>query len=222
MDRVTVIGAINEVRKKSKLSTVSTLDQDSDSLVKLNYLNDVVSELSDYGNWQEQYREAIVSVQSSVRDYAVSGVSVQNIEEVAYSERTAALRFIRLDQMRLLQRTNLTGSPNQWSLKGTNGEGNPVITIDRWPTANETGYFKIPYFIKPEVYTTADASAEIPFPGRVVVQGLLTQIILDESDGEPTNRYVTNLQKYEKMKDESYNRFNGDTGGTVFFRPGKR
>lgn len=221
-DRVTVIGAINEVRKKSKLPAVSTLDADSDSLVKLTYLNDVVAELSDYGNWQEQYREAIVSVQTSVRDYAVSGVTVQNIEEVSISTRTAALRFIRLDQMRRLHRSNLTGAPNQWTVKGTNGEGNPVITVDRWPTSNETGYLKIPYFIKPEAFTTADASAEIPFPGRVVVQGLLTKTILDESDGEPTNRYATNLQIYEGMKDESYNRFNGDTGGTVYFRPGRR
>jgi hypothetical protein len=222
MDRVTVIGAINEVRRKSKLPAVSTLDQDSDSLIKLAYLNDVIADLSDYGNWQEQYREAIVSVQSSVRDYAVSGVTVQNIEEVAISTRTAALRFIRLDQMRMLQRNNSTGSPNQWSIKGTNSEGNPVITIDRWPTTNETGYFKIPYFVKPEVFTTADASAEIPFPGRVVVQGLLTKTILDESDGEPTNRYVTNLQKFEGMADEAFNRFNGDTGGSVYFKPGRR
>lgn len=222
MSRVTVIGAINEVRKKSKLPPVSTLDQDSDSLTKLAYLNDVVSELSDYGNWQEQYREAVVSVQTSVRDYAVSGVSVQSIEEVAYSERTAALKLIKLDQMRLLQRINSTGMPNQWSIKGTNGEGNPVITLDRWPTSNETGYLKIPYFLKPEIYTTADASAEIPFPGRVVVQGLLTKTILDESDGEPTGRYVTNLQSFDGMKDEAYNRFNGDTGGTVFFRPGRK
>jgi hypothetical protein len=221
-DRVTVLGAINEVRKKSKLPAVSTLDQDSDSLTKLSYLNDVVSDLSDYGNWQEQYREAIVSVQTSVRDYAVSGVTVQNIEEVSISTRTAALRFIRLDQMRMLQRANNTGGPNQWSLKGTNSEGNPVITVDRWPTTNDTGYFTIPYFLKPEVYTNADASAEVPFPGRVVVQGLLTKTILDESDGEPTSRYAANLQKFESMADEAYNRFNGDTGGTVYFRPGRK
>jgi len=59
--KVTVLGAINEARLKSKLSPASTIDQDSDSLIKLHYLNDVISELSDYANWQEQYREAIVS-----------------------------------------------------------------------------------------------------------------------------------------------------------------
>lgn len=222
MDRVTVIGAINEVRKKSKLSTVSTLDEDSDSLNKLAYLNDVVSELSDYGNWQEQYREAIVSVQTSVRDYAVSGVTVQNIHEVAYSERTASLKYVNIDEIRRYHRLNGLGGPNFWSLKGTNSEGNPVITIDRWPTSNETGYFNVGYYLKPEAYTTAQASAEIPFPGRTVVQCLLTKVILDESDGEPSSRYLTNLEVSEKMKDESFNRFNGDTGGATYFRPGRR
>lgn len=220
--KVTVIGAINEVRKKSKIPAVTTLDQDSDSLTKLSYLNDVVSELSDHGNWQELYTEAIVSVQTSVRDYAVSGVVIQNIHEIAYSERTAALRLVKLDEIRRLHRVNATGSPNHWALKGINGEGNPIITIDRWPTTNDTGYFNIGYYEKPAVYTTADASATVPFPGRVVVQGLLTKTILDESDGEPTQRYLTNLQLYDNMVDETYNRFNGDTGSTVYFRPGRR
>lgn len=221
--KVTVIGAINEVRLKSKLPAVSTLDADSDSLVKLHYLNDVISELSDYANWQEQYREAIVSVATSVRDYAVSGsIVVQSIHEVAMRGKTAALERLDIDDIRLMQRSNNTGSPNHWALKGVTSEGNPIITIDRWPTTNENGYFNIGYYAKPVVYTTADASATIPFPGRVVVQGLLAKTILDESDGEPGQRYATNLQLFQDMRNESYNRFNGDTGGDVYFVPGKR
>lgn len=220
--KVTVIGAINEVRRKSKLPPVSSLDQDSDSLVKLDYLNDVIADLSDYGNWQELYREAIVSIQTSVRDYAVSGVVVQNIHEVAPSWRSASLNYEGLDDIRRHQRLKLTGDPNFWSLKGVNGEGNPVITLDRWPTSNNNGYLNIGHYIKPSVYTTADGSEIIPFPGRVVVQGLLAKTILDESDGEPTARYASNFQIYEDMKDESFNRFNGDTGSTVYFRPGRK
>lgn len=221
--KVTVIGAINEARRKSKLSTVSTLDQDSDSLVKLAYLNDVVSELADHAKWQELYREAIVSVRTSVRDYAVSGsVVVHSIHEVALSDRSSALRRLEIDDMRLLQRNNNNGAPNHWTLKGVTSEGNPIITIDRWPTASETGYFNVGYYLKPSVYTTADASATVPFPGRVVVQGLLTKTILDEADGEPTTRYQANLKIFQDMIDETYNRFNGDTGGNVYFKPGKR
>ena len=221
--KVTVIGAINEVRLKTKLPTVTTLTQDSDSIVKLHYLNDVVSDLSDYAKWQEQYREAIVSVSTSVRDYAVSGTTVvQSIHEVAYSEKQSSLARVDIEDIRSMQRSNNTGSPNHWALKGVTSEGNPIITLDRWPTSTETGYFNIGYYAKPVVYTTADASATVPFPGRVVVQGLLVKTILDENDGEPTQRYATNLELYENMKDETYNRFNGDTGGSTYFVPGKR
>ncbi len=220
--KVTVLGAINEVRRKLKLPSVTSVDQDSDSLVKLDYLNDVIADLSDYGDWQELYREAIVSIQTSVRDYAVSGVVVQNIYEVAASWRTASLRYEGLDDIRRHQRLKLSGDPNFWSLKGVNSEGNPVITLDRWPDSTNTGFLNVGYYLKPSAYTTADASSTIPFPGRVVVQGLLTKTILDESDGEPTTRYASNLQTYEDMKEETYNRFNGDTGGTVYFRPGRK
>lgn len=220
--KVTVIGAINEARKKSKLGSVSTIDEDSDSLVKLSYLNDVVSEISDFGDWQETYNEAIVSLQNSIVDYSVSGVVVQNIHEVAISTRTSELRKVSLDDIRRLQRNGSTGEPNQWALKGINSEGNPIITVYPTPGTNETTkYFDISYYEKPAVYTTADASAEVPFPGRLVVQGLLVKTILDESDGEPTARYLTNLEAYQNMLEESYNRFNGDTGSTVYFRPGK-
>lgn len=220
--KVTVIGAINEVRKKSKLPPVSTIDEDSDSIIKLHYLNDVVADLSDFSNWQELYREAIVSIATSVRDYAVSGVVVQNIHEVAISTSIAPLKRVNIDDIRQLHRINATGNPNQWSLKGVTSEGNPIITVDRWPTDNETGYFNVGYYLKPAVYTTADASATVPFPGRVVVQGLLMKTILDESDGEATQRYAMNLKVYEDMKEESHNRFNGDTGGDIYFKPSRK
>ena len=218
----TVIGAINEVRRKSKLGPVTTLDQDSDSLVKLEYLNDVVAEISDFGDWQETYREAIVSIVASVSDYGVSGVVVQNIHEVAISTRSAEIRKDDIDTIRRLQRTQSRGEPTQWALKGINSEGNPIITVYPLPNTNdETKFFDIGYYEKPAVYVTADASALVPFPGRVVVQGLLTKTILDESDGEPTARYLANLEVYQNLLEESYNRFNGDTGSTVYFRPGR-
>lgn len=220
--KVTVIGAINEVRRKSKLPAVSTIDQDSDSVIKLHYLNDVISDLSDHANWQELYREAIVSVATSVRSYSVSGVVVQNIHEVAISTSIAPLRKRGIDEIRQLQRSNSLGEPTAWCLKGVTSEGNPIIELDRWPTSDNTGYFNIGYYLKPSVYTTADASATVPFPGRVVVQGLLTKTILDESDGDASQRYALNLQIYEDMKQQSYNRFNGDAGGDVNFMPSKR
>lgn len=220
--KVTVLGAINEVRARSKLPAAPTIDQDADSLLKFRLLNDVVSELSDYSDWQELYAEAIVSIETSVRDYAVSGVVVQSILEVAISERQSPLKKLDIPDMRLLHRVNNLGQPYHWALKGVTSEGNPIITVDRWPTSQDTGYFNIAYYQKPVAYTTADASATVPFPGRLVIQGLLTKTILDESDGEPTQRYAAQAQIYETMKDETYNRYNGDSGGNVYFKPGRR
>lgn len=220
--KVTVLEAINEVRRKSKLGNVSSIDEDSDSLVKLSYINDVVAEISDYGDWQETLSTAIVSAVASVQAFAVSGVVVQNIHEVAYSTRTGELNKVNMDQMRRLQRTGGTGEPSQWAIIGINGEGNPVINVYPRPTSNqENDYYNILYYEKPAVYTTADASTTIPFPGRLVVQGLLVKTILDESDGEPTQRYLTNLEVYQNMLKESYNRYNGDSGSTIYFRPGR-
>lgn len=218
--KVTVLQAVNEVRKKQKISTISTLDADSDALSKLDYLNDVVADLSDFGDWQEQYREYVVSVQSSVADYSVSGIVIQNINEISISTRSSELRRIDLDDMRRLQRNDSRGEPKQWSVKGVNSEGNPIVTVHPLPSSNDASkYFRFALYEKPVVYTTADTGTTVPFPGRVVVQGLLTKAILDESDGEPTNRYVANLELYEEMKKESFNRFNGDMGGSVYFVP---
>jgi hypothetical protein len=222
-DRITVLQAINEVRRKVKISTVSAIDDDKDALTKLQYLNDVIAEMSDYGNWRELYREVIVSIVANQTDYGVSGVSVQNINEVAISTRSSPLSFVSIDDIRRLQRTNSTGEPTQFSIKSVDSAGNPIITVHPQPnTADASKFFTIGYYLKPPVYATADAGTQIPFPARAVIQGLLTKTILDESDGEPTARYLTNLEAFQNMAQESYNRYNGDTGGNVYFRPGRR
>ncbi len=218
--KITVIGAVNEVRRRNKLAPVTSLDQDSDALTKLSYLNDVIADLSDYGRWQEQLRTTVISAQSSVVDYAVSGVVVQNIQEISYSTRSGEMRLVTLDQMRRLQRTASDGQPTQYAIKGVTSEGNPIFTVHPRPV-NNLGFFDVLYYQKPALYTTADGNELIPFPSRVVVQGLLTEIILDESDGEPTTRYLTNFEKYQAMKKESFNRFNGDTGSTTYFKPAR-
>lgn len=227
--RMTALEIINEVRRKCKINPVTTLDADSDSLTKLSYLNDVVSEVSDYGNWQETLREVTVTVQSSVADYSIvssSAVVVQNIHEIVYSGRTAEMAMVTLDTIRRLGRTRTWGQPTQWAVVGTDANGNPNFRVTPIPTTAEaSGYtFDVLVYEKPVFIVTAQTSAVPPFPGKLLVQGLLAKTILDESDGEPTARYQQVKQVYDDMLYESYNRYNGDSGSTVFFRPsrGKR
>lgn len=223
--RLTALEIINEVRGKRKINPVTTLDQDSDSLNCLSYLNDVVSEINDYDNWQEQLREIIVTAQSSVYDYSipVSAVTVvQNIHEIVFDNQPGEMRMAKIDDMRRLIRTGSTGRPSQWSVNGVDSNGNPKFRVSPIPVSAQDGlYFNVTVYEKPAFITTAQTSAVPPFPGKLVVQGLLAKIVLDESDGEPTTRYQNVKSVYDQMLYESYNRYNGDSGSTVYFRPSR-
>lgn len=221
--RMSVLDIINEVRIKTKLDTVTTVAADSDSVTKLRYLNDVISEVSDYGNWQETLREFVVTAQSSVQDYSVptSAVTiVQNIHEIVFSDDIGEMRKVDLDTIRRLGRLNSYGYPSQWGIVGTDSNSNPVIRVYPIPGTTQAGQtFKVLAYQKPSFVTTADGSTVPVFPGKLLVQGLLCATILDESDGEATQRYVNNREIFLNMLDQSYNRYNGDTGSTVYFRP---
>lgn len=225
--RMTTLQIINEVRRKVKLNPVATLDQDSASVSQLAYLNDVVSEVDDYGDWQETLTEISVTVQSSVQDYEinVSAVPViHNIHEVAASFRTAELRMVDLDTIRRMVRVRTFGEPTMWAIKGVDSNGNPKFTVSPVPTSayvSAASTFDLLVYSKPPFITTAQASLVPPFPGKLLVQGLKCKWILDESDGEPTARYQAEKGVYDLMLDESFNRYNGDSGSTVFFRPAR-
>lgn len=223
--RMTALEIINEVRQKSKLNPVTTLNQDSDSLTKLAYLNDVVSEVSDYDNWQELLRAVTVTAQSSVSDYSipVSAVTVvQNIHEVVFDGGPGEMNMVTLDTIRRLQRSRSWGTPTQWAVKGVDSNGNPYFSVSPIPVSAQIGLtFDVLVYEKPVFITTAQVSAIPPFPGKLMVQGLLTKTVLDESDGEPTARYESVKKVYDDMLYESYNRYNGDSGSTIFFRPAR-
>jgi hypothetical protein len=203
--RMTAIDIINEVRRKSKINPVTTLDADKDALTKLAYLNDVVSEVSDYGNWQESLVSITVTAQSSVADYSINVSAypvIQNIHEVVFDNQSGEMRMVTLDTIRRLQRSA------QW--------GRPV------PVSAQDGLtFNVLAYSKPPFITTAQSSLVPPFPGKLLVQGLVVKTVLDESDGEPSARYQSVKQVYDDMLYESFNRYNGDSGSTVFFRPGR-
>jgi hypothetical protein len=223
--RMTALEIVNDVRRKRKLNPITSFDADSDGLTSLDYLNDVISEVSDYDNWQETLREVTVTAQSSVADYSipVSAVTVvQNIHEVVFNNRPSEMRLVDIDTIRRLQRTRSFGEPNQWAVKGVDSNGNPYFSVSPVPVTAQAGMlFDVLVYEKPSFITTAQTSVVPPFPGVLLSQGLLVKMILDESDGEPSARYDREKKDYEETLYESYNRYNGDSGSTVFFRPGR-
>lgn len=223
--RATAIDIVNEVRRKLKIKPATSFTSDSYASVMLPYLNDVISEISDYGDWQESLVEFTVTAQSSAADYSVPTSSinlVQNVHEIVFNNRIGEMRKVNLDTIRRLGRLNSYGPPTQWGIVGTDSNGNPKIRVYPTPGSNEDGLlFNILAYIKPATLVTADTSTLVPYPADLVSQGLLCKMVLDESDGEPTQRYQMFKQDYDENLNESYNRFNGDMGSTVYFRPAR-
>lgn len=223
--RMTALEIVNDVRRKRKLNPITTFDADSDGLTSLDMLNDVISDVADYDNWQELLREVTVTARSSVSDYSipVSAVTVvQNIHEVVFNGRPGEMRLVDIDTIRRLQRARSFGEPNQWAIKGVDENGNPYFSVSQIPGPMQDGkLFNVLVYEKPAFITTAQTNIVPPFPGALLSQGLLVKMILNESDGEPTSRYQAENENYKETLYETYNRYNGDTGSTIFFRPAR-
>lgn len=219
--RYTVLEVVNEVQRKLGLSETSTLSQNSLSIQLLDFVNDICSEMSDFGNWQETLVSTNVTAVSGQSDYSINtSANIKNIGDIFFSTRTGPLRNVTIRDMRIMTRVTATGTPTQYTVFGTDNNGNPVIRVRPTPVAAEDGeVFSLVYYIRAPLYSISDANAVVPFPGDIVVHGVLAKAILNESGGSPTDHYTKIQQDYLESRKEALNRFNGDTGWDVSFTP---
>lgn len=219
--RYTVLQVVNEVFRKLGLSSVTVLTANKLAVQMVDFINDVCDEMSDFGNWQETLVSGIVTAVSGQADYSINtSANVKNIGDIYFTKRTGPLRNITVEDMRLFTRVTAYGMPTQFTIFGTDANGNPNIRVRPLPdSVADGGLFSIIYYVRAPQYTTADAATLIPFPGQVVVSGVLAKAILNESEGAPNDRYTATYQQYLESRKEALNRFKGDTGWSVSFRP---
>lgn len=218
--RYTVLEIVNEVQRKLGLSETS-LTANSLAVQMVDFINDVCSDLSDFGDWQETLNSANVTAVSGQRDYSINtSANVKNIGDIFFSNRTGPMRNVTIRDMRIMTRVTSVGQPTQFCVFGTDSNGNPVIRVRPTPAANEDGeLFSVVYYVRAPLYTTSDASLVIPYPADVVTLGVLCKALLNESGGSPTDHYTKTYQDYLEARKEALNRFNGDTGWDVNFTP---
>lgn len=223
--RKTILGIVNEAREKFALDTVSTLYADKESKLMTELLNDVIDEVSDYGNWKEMLRtEILVTASSSVFDYTIeTSALVKDIHEIAFDTDISPMWLTTVDDILRLNRSGGFSRPRQWAIIGVDSYANPQIRVFPTPGTNENNkVFKVAYYKKPRLYSysvTADASAVPEFPAKPLIAGLIAAKCLEESGGTPTQQYTMYRGEFEKKLKESYNRFNADTGSNTYFTP---
>lgn len=221
--RYTVLQVVNEVQRRMALTQTNSLTINSFATKCVDFVNDVVADLSDYGNWQEVMATALVTAVSGQSDYSIqTSAAVKNIGDVFFANQGGALRTVSVQTMRIMTRTTATGTPSQFCVFGVDSNGNPNLRVRPTPAQAEDGQtFSVLYYIAPPRYTTSDSSAVIPFPWHVIVLGVLARAYLDESAGAPTQQYQQYNNDYMAARKESLNRFNFDTGYDVQFAPGR-
>lgn len=220
--RYTVLQIVNEVQRKLGLST-SALTANSLSIDMVDFINDVCNDLSDFGDWQETLVTANVTAVSGKVDYSINtSANIKNIGDIYFSQRRGPLRSITIDDMRIMTRVTITGTPSQFTIFGTDVNGNPNIRVRPKPAqAEDGGVFSVLYFVRPPLYTTADTNTVVPFPARVVVLGVLAKALLNESNESPTDHYSKIQADYLSARKEALNRYNGDTGWDIQFAPSR-
>lgn len=219
--RYTVLQTVNEVQRKLGL-TETALNANKISKELVDHINDVVDDISDFGNWMECLATAKVTAQTSVRDYYVNTSAViKNIGDVYLSTRRGPLNSVDIQTMRILTRVTALGQPSQFCIFGTDVNGNPLIRVRPTPDSSTGGsMFSILFYTKPPRYTTSDASVVIPYPARGVVLGTLAKFTLRESGGAPSDQYSMFFKQYEEWRRGALNRMHSDTGWEVSFTPG--
>lgn len=212
--RRSVLDIVNEVRKLTGLNTVSRLDADKHSLVALRMLNNVVAEISNYGDWHELIATTTVLCSSSVNTYSLGINSVvKNIWEVAVSGQRQSLYPTELADILRFERGGGVGVPRRWTIQGVDTKGNPKIKVHPQPGANENGQAMwIVYFLKPQLYDTTSADVQVVFPANVVIQGLYAAVLTEEAGGLFTKESLDAKESYLTLLKEELNRYNADSG----------
>lgn len=218
--RYTVLQVVNEVQRKLGL-TETSLVSNKLSIQLVDFINDVCNDLADFGDWQETLVTANITAVSGQTDYSIqTSANVENIKDMFFSLRRGPLRNISVQDMRIMTRVTITGTPSQFTVMGTDINGNPNIRVRPKPMASDAGgLFSILYYTRAPLYTTADSNAIIPYPSRVVVLGTLARAVLNESGGSPDQKYSAIYQDYISSRKEALNRYNGDTGWNTAFTP---
>jgi len=220
--RLDVISIINEVERKLGISESTTLTTRTFTTVLLDFLNDSIDEINDYGEWAQMFREVDVTASSSVESYEISVSSnVHHVYEIHFDDDVSPLFNRSVEDLRRLQKTRGTGVPRQFSITDVSGV-NPRFRVYPIPGPNENGkLFDIAFYKKQRLFTTvtADSTAIPAWPSRMLVAGTYAKALLEEAGQEPTRQSERAERTYTLMRNSAYNRFKANTGTDVFIVP---
>ena len=227
---LTILEIVNEVCDRMNIRRVTTTNQNAFTKNCINLLNDIMEEMTDFGTWNELQASASVTMVCGQSIYTIDTTTlatakqfIHSIQEVAVSGRVPPLEPISdKNEFRMLNRVNTIGQPSRYIIEGVDTLGNPRLGIFPRPGANYAGNEAFVKFqvLPPKYVAGSDDSVVVPFPGRVVILGLVAAAILDESAGAETRQYQAAQLKYLAARNNALGRQTAKTGEYVRVQPG--
>lgn len=213
VQRGTVLEIVQDVARRMGYTPPTTLTANRTGLKYLSFLNDVIGEVSDYGDWPQLYEEVATTVAACANTVEVNASApVKRIMEVHEGSQISPLVWQDIHQIRLLQRLSAPGTPRQVAFVNTSGV-NPILRYS--PAKNSAAGFNIAVYTMPLTYVSGDGAETPPFSKTLLQQGLQAKALLDENDGVKTTHYESTYLMFRNQLREEYNRSAGDTGGDI-------
>jgi len=219
--RNTILQIVNAVHRKLHINVVTATTDTKQSTVLVQFLNEVITDVNDFGDWQELYAETVVTAVSGQSEYALGLTSpIKSILEIVVSGQISSLYYTDIRDINRLLRTSAEGVPRWFSLVGVDSQENPKFRVTPIPASNEDGQgMRVSYYSKPRLYTTSDDAVTPDLPANVLIQGLYARALLFENGGEPTTEFQTEMQLYERLKQQALNRYTTDTMTDMYIVP---
>lgn len=217
--RQTVLQIINQVQRLIGVDTTTTLTATKSTHLYLRFLNEVIAECADAGDWLELYDEVLVTAQSSVSQYTISATDpVHHVHEIRWGNDSSPLDHRSIEYMRRLLARPSYGTPRQFALTGVDSATNqPKFSTYQIPVTAKT--FDVAFYKKPPLYDTNCTEDEPPFPANVLIKGTHAKALLDENGGEPTQQWEAVYREYLNLRHEALNRWTADTGTDIYLVP---
>lgn len=219
--RSTVLTIVNDVLRRMNYPTVASLSANKTTLRALGFLNDVVTHISDYGDWPQEFSEVVVTAPACALTIEINASApIKRIREIHVKGRVAPLLPVEIEDIRRLQRTSAHGTPTQFALVDASGI-NPRIRIHQRVATNTAKEFNVACYTAPLVYSSSDASKIPPWSSRLMIEGLWASMLLDENGMVPTPQYQAAFTVFTNRLSEEYRRWSTDTGQDIYLVPAR-
>lgn len=210
MARATYLSIVNDVLRRLREGTVSSVTQTTYSTLIGEFVNEAKREVEESWNWSTLRTSMDITTASGTQTYAATGFGERHrIARVRNESRQrVVIESVDPDTFEGFTPSDHTGTPVAWRTNGINGSGDPILEF--WPTPDATETIRVIGWVSGD-----DLSADgdtIDVPSWPVVLGAYRLAIRERGEDDGTSLLQAE-DAFRAALDESIARDNSNVQG---------